>query len=416
MRLNKMIIKNFKGFHEQTLNFNNKSVVIFGINGIGKSTVLMAINYCFWPWLNQLNLSQRTSYRFFKDDIVRQGSSKLEISCVVESKENIYEFYRSYIRARYGKESSSFYKKNGYKEFIDSFQKLYLAEDKNMPIFVNYGVNRAILDIPLRIYKRHQFSKLTALEQFSKNGLDFRIFFEWYQNQENIENKYIKDFKDYNYQDKSLRCVRFAIETMLDNISNLKVKLSPLRMVVKKGDIEISFNQLSDGEKCTLALFGDLARRLAIANPNMNNPLEGVGIVLINKIELYMHPSWQRRVLNTLRLVFPNIQFIITTHSPLVLGEIDDDYLVLKLSTVEDGKEGFEEISTYGKDCNWILKYYMDTSERATDILEKFREFYDALEQCNYSLAQNILDTLYEIIGEDSTLTSMQIQLDMEMI
>lgn len=102
-------------------------------------------------------------------------------------------------------------------------------------------------------------------------------------------------------------------------------------MVVNKGSLTISVDLLSDGEKCTLALIGDLARRIALANPNRDNPLDGEGIVLIDEIELHMHPSWQRRVLGVLKRVFPNIQFIVTTHSPQILGEVDDNFNVYNL-------------------------------------------------------------------------------------
>ena len=113
-------------------------------------------------------------------------------------------------------------------------------------------------------------------------------------------------------------------------------------MTVSKNGMEQNVNQLSDGEKCTLALFGDLARRISIANPHMQNPLEGKGIVLIDEIELHMHPSWQRKVLTTLKSVFPNIQFIITTHSPQILGGVDDEYNIYKFYS-ENGKEMLAE-------------------------------------------------------------------------
>lgn len=412
MKLNHVSVKNFKGFQELKLDLDGKSIVMFGVNGTGKSTVLAAINYCFWLWLNRLNSAQGTAYRSFDSKLVHHGSSELEICCKVETGDCTHELTRRYAKARIGKKATSIYKKKEYDEFVDAFREMYLAEDKNMPVFVNYGTNRAVLDIPLRIRQKHQFSKLTALERAIENELDFRTFFEWYRNQEDIENEYIRETGDQNYQDKYLKCVRYAIETMLGNVSDLKVKRSPLRMVVRKGGIEIAVDQLSDGEKCTLALFGDLARRVAMANPNRDKPLEGSGIVLIDEIELHMHPSWQRRVLNVLREVFPNIQFIVTTHSPQVLGEVCSDYMVLKLSNTPEGKGNIEEVSTYGKDANWILKYDMDTSERAKPVLMKFKDFYDALDRMDYEDAQNILDDLQEMIGEDAELTSMQVQLD----
>ena len=413
MKLNHMSVKNFKSFRELELDLDGKSIVMFGVNGTGKSTILAAINYCFWLWLNRLNPSQGVAYRSFSAKSVRYGTSSLKIQCLVETEKNVYTLTRSYSKPQNGKKAVSLYSKKEYDSFVDTFHELYLSEDMDMPIFVNYGTNRAVLDIPLRIRQKHQFLKLTALERAIENELDFRTFFEWYRNQEDIENEYIRESGQQDYQDKYLKCVRYAIETMLDNVSNLRVKRSPLRMIVRKGNIEIAVDQLSDGEKCTLALFGDLARRVAMANPNKNNPLDGSGIVLIDEIELHMHPSWQRRVLNVLRKVFPNIQFIVTTHSPQVLGEVDDDYMVLKLTDTPEGGEA-EVVSTYGKDANSILKYGMDTSERTEPVLKKFKDFYNALDQSDYECAQSILDDLQKMIGEDSELVSMQVQLDMD--
>ena len=412
MRLNKVSIENFKCFEKVELDLEGKSTVLFGVNGTGKSTILSVINYCSWLWINRLNASQGIAYKSLDAKLVRYGSSRLKIECVIETGNESHELSRTYSKAHIGTRASAFYDKKEYDTFIESFAELYLGENEHMPNFVNSGTNRAVLDIPLRSRQKHQFSKLTALERAIENDLDFRTFFEWYRNQEDIENERIRETGNRNYQDKYLMCVRRAIETMLDNVSDLRVKRSPLRMTVKKGLIEIVVDQLSDGEKCTLALFGDLARRVAMANPNRKNPLEGSGIVLIDEIELHMHPSWQRRVLNVLREVFPNIQFIVTTHSPQVLGEVFDDYKLLKLSNSSD----IEEVSTYGKDANWILKYNMGTDERAKPVLSKFQEFYSAIDRSEYNIAEKILGDLHKMIGEDPEISNMQIQLDMEQL
>ena len=133
------------------------------------------------------------------------------------------------------------------------------------------------------------------------------------------------------------------------------MKRNPLRMVVNKGSLTISVDLLSDGEKCTLVLNGDLARRIALANPNRDNPLDGEGIVLIDEIELHMHPSWPRRVLGALKRVFPNIQFIVTTHSPQLLGEVDDNFNVYNLFLNEKMKAEVKMHSRLdGYDSNMI--------------------------------------------------------------
>ncbi len=417
MRLLRVQAGNFKGFKNLNLMLDGKNTAIFGVNGTGKSTILSVINYVFWRWLNPINSSQSTSYKSLVPQEIYYGFSQQFVQATLELNGHSYTLNRTYSKARPGKNAVGTYSKKEFDQFVNDFVALYLQDDKtDMPIYVNYGTNRSVLGIPMRIRKRHEFSKIAALEHATDNTLDFRTFFEWYRNQEDIENEHMRETGDTGYHDRCLDCVRTAVEAMLDGFSDLRVKRSPPRMVVKKAGMEIQVDQLSDGEKCTLALFGDLARRIAIANPSRENPLQGEGIVLIDEIELHMHPQWQRIVLKNLQSVFPNVQFIVTTHSPQVLGEVDESFKVYKL--VSDGKGTVEvkAVSTYGRDPNTILRNEMETNIRPQPVLDKFRQFYDALDAKEYHAAQGILNELNAQIGEDSDITGMQIQLDMDQI
>jgi predicted ATP-binding protein involved in virulence len=187
--------------------------------------------------------------------------------------------------------------------------------------------------------------------------------------------------------DRSLKSVRNAVYKMLDGFSDLRVKRSPLRMTISKGNTTLELSQLSDGEKCTLALIGDLARRLALANPSINNPCHGNGIVLIDEIELHMHPTWQRRIIPTLRDIFPNIQFIITTHSPQVLGEIDDTINIFEIRQ-ENNEFIIEKIkSLIAWDSNLILEELMGTSSLNTVIKGKITRMFELIQEKNYKEA-----------------------------
>ena len=178
------------------------------------------------------------------------------------------------------------------------------SDNKSMPIFVNYGVNRIVLDVPVRAPKE-QFVKLDAFDKAIESTIDFRNLFKWFRNQEDIENQ-IKVRDDSDYEDKSLAAVKKAMLAMLDGFEDIRIERRPLAMKVNKNGKSLKIDQLSDGEKCTIALFGDLARRMALANPGKDvNPLEGSGVVLIDELDLHMHTSWQRKVLNVLRDTFP---------------------------------------------------------------------------------------------------------------
>lgn len=400
MKIKRLHAHNFRKFDYIDLDLQGKSTVIFGVNGTGKSTVLNMVNYLFRVWVNRLNPAQGKAYESFNQDVLRIGTSECRVCADVQMGDSVYELRRQYRKQPIGKtKKQQTYDKEQYSIFEEAYVQRYFSE-RNIPIFVNYGTNRSVLDIPLRIRNKHEFSVLSALERAIENELDFRTFFEWFRNQEDIENEIKIETANPKYEDIMLKCVRKAIEKMLGNVSELKVKRNPLCMKVKKGEKEIRVDQLSDGEKCTLALFGDLARRIAMANQHKKNPLEGEGVVLIDEIELHMHPSWQRRVLGVLADVFPNVQFIITTHSPQVLGEADERYNIVFLEDDDCGNHVQIIERMDGFDSNYILEEYMNTSSKNEKVKELIRSINRSVLDKEFEQAEKQLDTLRRISGD----------------
>ena len=129
-------------------------------------------------------------------------------------------------------------------------------------------------------------------------------------------------------QARSVMAFNKALAFFLEGFSELRVEDSPLRLTVSKGSFRLPLNQLSDGERSFLAIISDLVRRLSLANPDLDDPLHGAGIVLIDELELHLHPTWQRQVVEKLRTTFPNIQFIATTHSPFVIQSLRPGELI----------------------------------------------------------------------------------------
>jgi predicted ATP-binding protein involved in virulence len=277
-----------------------------------------------------------------------------------------------------------------------------------LPLAVYYPTNRAVLDIPLKIRTKHSFEPITAYDEVLTGGqIDFRRFFEWFREREDLENEirllrlYDSDLRLSYFdqdRDRELEAVRYAIANLLDGFSNLRVRRSPLRMTVNKQGEELIVNQLSDGEKCLLALAGDLARRLAIANPDRNyNPLQGSGVVLIDEIELHLHPKWQRAIIPNLKKTFPNCQFIITTHSPQVISDLKWVHLLRSTS------EGIaiERVPSFGKDSNRILETLMGTPERPQEIKEDLRELFRLIDKGELGKARQFRQELAHRMGEE---------------
>ncbi|MGN0291024.1 MAG: AAA family ATPase, partial [Lachnospiraceae bacterium] len=306
MKINTLELKNFKALSHVCMDLEGKSAILFGVNGTGKSSVLKSINLLYANIINQIvnRKELKQSYALTLEDI-QYGKSETNISAEFILEGEIIPYSRTMVR-KSGKKTHNI---KNLKKIVESFQDKYFSDEDqdNIPIFVNYGTNRLVLDIPLRIRTHHEFDIYSAFEKAIENRIDFRTFFEWYRDQEDYENHCKVEKADLNYKDRSLEAVRKAVMVMLKDCDNLRVSRKPrLEMKIDKQGIGLNVSQLSDGEKCTMALFGDLARRLTIANPNMENPLLGEGVVLIDEVELHMHPSWQREILKKLKNTFPN--------------------------------------------------------------------------------------------------------------
>ncbi|MEN6351348.1 MAG: AAA family ATPase [Syntrophomonas sp.] len=316
MIIKELEIKNYRGIKTLNIPFDQNGAVFYGINGSGKSTVIKAINVLLSQIIDKVSNGRFKNRISIGEDDVSYGHSLTVLTATLILNQDQYMVSKAYDK----KKRTSLHVNKTLMEFSNLLRVNLLENpDFELPVFVVYGVNRSVVDIPLRIRKTHSFDRIAAYEK-SSAGTDFRVFFEWFRNQEDYENQ-VRANEDNNYQDKQLQTVREAIYRFMPGFSKLKVERKPkLKMVVTKNNTKLSINQLSDGEKCYIAMIGDLARRMAIANPDAEDPLKCGGIVLIDEIELHLHPEWQRIIVPALRKTFPNIQFIITTHSPQVLG------------------------------------------------------------------------------------------------
>ncbi|WP_312733889.1 AAA family ATPase, partial [Escherichia coli] len=258
----------------------------------------------------------------------------------------------------------------------------------SFPLIAFYPVERVVLDVPLKIKERHNFLQLDGYDNALNQGIDFRRFFEWFRNREDAENEsgLPQDVLDKlstridldnavlnaltaimaSSRDRQLTAVRTAISRFMPGFSNLRVRRKPrLHMSIDKNGQTLNVLQLSQGEKSLMALVGDIARRLAMMNPMLENPLNGEGIVLIDEVDMHLHPTWQRTIIQRLTTTFPHCQFVLTTHSPLVISDCKD----VLVYSLDDG-ELTQLPSLYGQDANTVLLNVMDTDIRNATVGE----------------------------------------------
>jgi predicted ATP-binding protein involved in virulence len=417
MKVKRLKITSFRGISDLTLEFHETEPTVFiGVNGVGKSSILDCLVICLSRFMARiefdpnseaiLHIEHDEAYRekhyaegrsFDKWDI-KNGDDKTdnEITILLDSKEVQW----SLTTVQIGRSTETTIDLAELESVASQIRrKLADNSETSIPLTIYYPVNRAVFNIPLEIPKINWFEQIDAYDgALTGVKISFDSFFQWFRVVEDLENEERRDNPDY--RNPQLEAVRQAIYSLLEGFSNLRVRRSPLRMTVRKQGKELIINQLSDGEKCLLAMVGDLARRLAIANPGLSDPLQGSGVVLIDEVELHLHPKWQREIIPALKRTFPNCQFIVTTHSPQVISEVKPESIYI-LEKTDDGIIARRPESSFGRDSNRILEDLMDTPARPQEIKESLLNLFRLIDRGNLDGARQLRQHLANQIGAD---------------
>ena len=412
MRLESIKLAGFRGISKLKLEFPEQVNVLVGVNGSGKSAVLDCTAIMLSRLIGRIRSPAGTG-RYFVDSDISNKRSETQNRVTIRFQGQSVHW--SVTKTRRGRRKQTITRLDAMKKHIERFRsELDEDEHANLPVAVYYPVNRAVLDIPLRIRTRRQFDRLAAYDQaLSGEGRSFRVFFEWFREREDLENE--RRIDEPGFRDPQLRAVRMAIRRLLPDFRKLKIRRSPLRMVVKKNGEELIVNQLSDGEKCTLAMAGDLARRMAIAKPAMEDPLETEAVVLIDEIDLHLHPGWQRHIVSALAETFTKTQFLLSTHSPAILGQLKSDSIWIMEKT-KSGIVANRPEDAYGQTVDRILEDVMSVPARPREIEEELGRLYVAIEEKDMEKAKHLLGWLQETIGTDPDLVRASVLIDRQEI
>ncbi len=415
MHVDKLKMTCFRGAKLLPLDLHKRLNVFYGTNGSGKSSILDATAILL-SWLVNRIKYESSSGRPIQDTDIFNGEASANLDIT-------FDFNGIPLRWTLAKTRKGYSKRDVASALIST---TYIAKQiqsmisesnglTNLPLFAYYPVNRAVLDIPLRIKERHSFDLLSANSDSLTGGANFRAFFEWFRDREDLENENRKYSEQpikpegYQFPDLQLEAVRAALMLFMPEFTNLTVRRNPLRMEVEKNGKILKVNQLSDGEKCLMAMVGDLARRMAIANPLRANPLEGEGIILIDEIDLHLHPKWQRMIIPKLLEVFPNSQFIISTHSPHVITQVQPESLFL-LKQTDSGIVAEQPIESYGKSVDRILEDLMGLeTTRPDEVSAKLHDIYSSIDQNQLEKARRSIAVMKDAIGEDPELMKAEI-------
>ncbi|MDM8536375.1 AAA family ATPase [Desulfobacterales bacterium HSG17] len=409
MKFKKIELCNFRAVNKLSINLSKQLNVFVGVNGAGKSTIIDAIAITL-SWLVNRIQRDNASGRPIPEISIRNAQTGGSITANINESDTNY----CWVIAKNVKGKNSEHKSR-----LGDTSKLAAAiRDKapqtGLPVFAYYPVNRNVLDIPLRIRQKHTFELFECFDEALTGAANFRHFFEWFRNREDLENenrKYVDDiFKPENFEfpDPQLEAVRKALESFLPEFKRFSVGRNPLRMIAFKNKEELRIEQLSDGEKSLIALIGDLARRLAIANPESKKPLEGKGIILIDEIDLHLHPQWQRMIVPKLTQVFPGCQFIISTHSPQILSHVKPENIFL-LKNEKQGITYSQPSESYGKNSDRILEDLMMVDARPSEEKKMLHELFEIIQKGSLDNARKKVQELKQLIGEDPELVKADV-------
>ena len=407
MILKSLALTHFRGIRDLRLEFSDHVNVLAGVNGAGKTAVLDCAAIMLSRLVGRMRSTAGTG-RFFSEHDITNGMSEMQGVIEIVFKDKVAQWRVS--KTRRGRKKQSITGLEEVKTLVGHIH-IGLEEDASvsLPIAVYYPTNRAVVDIPLRIRKTHPFDQLSAYDQaLSGKWSSFRIFFEWFRDREDLENE--RRLETPKFRDRELQAVRTAIRRFLPGCSAVRIRRAPLRMVVDKNGEELRVDQLSDGEKCTLAMVGDLARRMAIANPARPDPLAGEGVVLIDEVDLHLHPGWQRHVVCALEETFPNCQFLVSTHSPQIVSHVAPERIWL-LQRTKLGVSASRPTDSFGQTSGRILEDIMDVPERPGEIKERLSRLFLAIEKEDLQTAKELISDLTGTIGEDPDLVKARMRI-----
>lgn len=365
MRLKEIHLTNFRCFEQLDIQLPDRLAVFLGVNGAGKTAILDAICLYFIQISNGISgnkiLTQVLDNIFdnikigSKEALLSFNSKYLDLEINVEM--SIDPNSGTLTRAWYSNDLSNLFKIFKEKKITDKF---------NVPVLIHYRNNKGQVK-KIETYSRSDFQQFTTYENSFFHSIDdFKDFTNWFREAEDLESETIIHKQDFNAKNLQLEIIRKTIPYFLELLNNhsfseLRIKRQTnnkfefkangtYSLIIKKDADILELNQLSDGERTLIMLVSDITRHLILANPSLSNPIEGEGIVLIDEIDLHLHPQWQKTILNALVNTFPNLQFIVTTHSPYVVTHLGLDDKQVQVYSIE--KDKVVPIQSKGKDLS----------------------------------------------------------------
>ena len=404
MRVTRLKLANVRAIEAAEFHFRAHFNLVAGINGAGKTTVLDALAVCLSHFIKRVNRLRGKVVRFDTIDI-RMGTDALDVECEIESGERNARYGYMLHKSRESTVPREDKAGQPREQTRDTPERAELVggpppvsigdESGGRPLAILFSTSRAMPSegtLP-RSAVAGGVNAACSGALSNRRGLHLREFEAWMRVQDALSSEQPATRRVLGAFDK-------AVTRFLPGYRNLRLggeSPSGGFLLIDRGTATLPIRQLSDGERGVLAMVLDLTRRLAQANPEMNDPAaEAEAVVLIDEIELHLHPEWQRRIVRDLTETFPRCQFIATTHSPQIIGEVEHD----RIHIVVDG-DVYSPTYSFGVDSSRVLEEIMATDPRTRKVKDLLSEISRTIGDDSYDDVRALLADLAKHLGED---------------
>ena len=435
MKLKKIRIINYRCFKDANIDFDEHTTLIVGKNGAGKTAILDAVAVAVSTFLLGIDggvgrsiLKDDARYEFHDLDGTVDPQHQFPVS--IESIGDCLDNHDvKWVRSLNSESGNTTVKEaRELTNISKEAQKRIMTGDKSLilPLISYYGTGRLYAQKKEKknIKSLTEFKRQVGYVDCMAAESNEKLMLNWFQIQ---TLKSLQEQQRTGKVEKSLllKTVEKAICKCFERISGSKnasiiFDLDTHRLVLNfesaDGSLQkFAMDEMSDGYKNTLSMIGDIAYRMAVLNPILGDKVleETSGVVVIDEIDLHLHPKWQQTIISDLNTIFPKIQFIVSSHAPAVINSVRKE----QIRILDNGEIYMPAAQTYGRDANSILREVMKVSERPADIKRRMDLFYVYMDENNYKEADNVLTEIEAIVGTtDPDIAAARTSLDLEKI
>ncbi len=398
-------IQNFKGIEKMNLEFSSGVNLLIGNNGVGKTTVLEALALSIQTYFSRMNDIAKKSIKkddvHFTSNLVGDASQHRVYSnpTVIKSEINLGGLEYSSEISREDETNATRTKYTG-KEFAAAGRDLLNSQEAILPVICYFSTSRVVDTQKVStnaVGKNKLNDRRCGYIDCLNATLDRKALTDWTFKMAMAEYKKGTAVAEYEAFKKA---VGIFMQKMND--------LEEIPLVEYTRDFEdityaedgktMLVNYLSAGYQSLLWMLMEISFRIALLNPELSDYSQAEGIVLIDEIDMHLHPRWQWKILDALHSSFPKVQFIAATHSPIIISSFKD----AKLLSI--GENGVEELSgAYAYSIDDVVEYKQGSFGIPQELRRLKQEFEDAFYLRDRENSQKAVDKMKELFGTSNT-------------